>query len=205
MADDHPIVRAGLKQFVSETIDMMVSDEAINGEEVIDKALKSHYDVVLLDLNMPGKNGLDIIKHLKSHKPEVKILVLSIYPEEQYAIRVLKAGALGYLPKESAPQELISAIRKVASGNRYITSSLAEKLAFDFGPRKKELLHQTLSDREFQVMCMIANGKKLSDIGKELSISIKTVSSYHSRILKKLNLQNNAELIRYSIDNQLIK
>jgi DNA-binding NarL/FixJ family response regulator len=204
MADDHPIVRAGLRQYVSETPDIIVSDEASNSEEVIDKALKHHYDVVLLDLNMPGGNGLDIIKQLKTNKPNIKILVLTIYPEEQYAVRVLKAGALGYLAKESAPQELISAIRKVASGGRYISSSLAEKLAFEVGTKKRELLYQTLSDREFQVMCMIVNGKRLSDIGKELSISIKTVSSYRSRILMKLNLKNNVELIRYGIDNQLV-
>jgi DNA-binding NarL/FixJ family response regulator len=203
VADDHAIVRAGLKQYVSDTTDIIVADEAGNGEEALNKALKNDYDVILLDITLPGRNGLDILKQLKSQKPEVKILILTIHPEDQYAMRTLRAGASGYLTKESAPQELISAIRKVAAGGKYISSSLAEKLAFDFRGNQVKPLHQVLSDREYQIMCMIAAGKRLSDIAKELDLSVKTVSSYRSRLLRKLNLKNNTELVRYTLDNQL--
>jgi DNA-binding NarL/FixJ family response regulator len=153
---------------------------------------------------MPGLNGLDIIKQLSVRKPGGKILVLTIHPEEQYATRALKAGASGYLTKESAPQELIAAIRKVASGGKYVSPSLAEKLAFSFcnGPKPS---YQTLSDREYQIMCLIARGMRLNNIAKDLFLSVKTVSSYRSRILRKLNLTNNAELFRYVIDNQLVQ
>lgn len=205
IADDHAIVRAGLKQWVSDTKDIIVKDEASNGEEAFKKALQNDYDVIVLDITMPGRNGLDIIKEVKNQKPKVKILVLTIHPEEQYAMRVLKAGASGYLTKESAPQELISAIRKVASGGRYISSSLAEKLVFEIGAKKEnDNIYQSLSDREYQVMCMTAAGAKLNNIAEEFSISVKTVSSYRSRILRKLNLANTAELIRFAIDNQLV-
>ena len=205
IADDHAIVRAGLKQCVNDTKDIIVKDEANDGEEALKKALQNDYDVILLDITMPGRNGLDIIKEVKNQKPKVKILVLTIHPEEQYAMRVLKAGASGYLTKESAPQELISAIRKVASGGRYISSSLADKLVFEIGAKKEnDNNYQSLSDREYQVMCMTAAGAKLNNIAEELSISVKTVSSYRSRILRKLNLANTAELIRFAIDNQLV-
>jgi len=205
IADDHAIVRAGLKQCVNDTKDIIVKDEANDGEEALKKALQNDYDVILLDITMPGRNGLDIIKEVKNQKPKVKILVLTIHPEEQYAMRVLKAGASGYLTKESAPQELISAIRKVASGGRYISSSLADKLVFEIGAKKEnDNNYQSLSDREYQVMCMTAAGAKLNNIAEELSIDVKTVSSYRSRILRKLNLANTAELIRFAIDNQLV-
>jgi two-component system invasion response regulator UvrY len=205
IADDHAVVRAGLKQCVSDTKGIIVKDEACNGDEAFEKALKNDYDVILLDITMPGRNVLDIIKEIKALKPQVKILILTIHPEEQYAMRGFQAGALGYLTKESAPQELISAIRKVASGGRYISLSLAEKLVFKIGAKKEDHnIHQTLSNREYQVMCMTVSGAKLNDIAEELSINIKTVSSYRSRILQKLNLTNTIELIRYAIDNQLV-
>jgi two-component system invasion response regulator UvrY len=205
IADDHPIVRAGLKQYVSDTVDMIVADEASNGEEALQKALKKDYDVMLLDITLPERNGLDILKQLKKQKPALKVLVLTIHPEEQYAMRVLKSGASGYLTKESAPQELISAIRKVASGGRYLSPSFAEKLACDFLANQGKPLYETLSDREYQIMCMIAGGKKLNDIAKELILSVKTVSSYRSRLLHKLNIKSNMELVRYAIDNGLIE
>jgi two-component system, NarL family, invasion response regulator UvrY len=203
VADDHAVVRAGLKQYVSDTTDMVVADEAASGEEALNKVLKGNFDVVLLDITMPGINGLDVLKQVKSQKPEVKVLILTIYPEEQYAMRALKAGASGYLTKESAPQELILAIRKVASGGKYISSSFAERLAFDLTGNVVKPLHQTLSDREYQIMCMIAMGKRLNEIAKDLSLSVKTVSSYRSRLLKKLNLKSNTDIVRYTLDNQL--
>ena len=204
VADDHAIVRAGLKQYVSDSKDMTVLGEACNGEETLNKALKNEYDVVVLDITMPDINGLDILKQLKTQKPQLKILVLTMHPEEQYAMRVFKAGASGYLTKESAPQELISAIRKVASGGKYVSPSLAEKLASYFEENLGKPLYQKLSDREYQVMCMIASGKRLRDIAKELTLSVKTVSSYRSRILQKLNIKSNAELIRYAVDNKMV-
>jgi DNA-binding NarL/FixJ family response regulator len=204
IADDHAIVRAGLKQCINDTKDIIVKDEASNGDEAFNKIIQNDYDVILLDLSMPGRNGLDIIKEVKNQKPKVKILVLTIHPEEQYAMRVLKAGASGYLTKESAPQELISAIRKVALSGRYISPSLAEKLVFEIEDKKEKSIYRTLSDREYQVLCMTATGAKLDNIAAELSISVKTVSSYRSRVLRKLNLHSTAELIRYAIDNQLV-
>lgn len=204
VADDHAVVRAGLKQYVSDTRDIVIAGEASNGEEALNKALENDYDVVLLDITMPGRNGLDVLKQLKNQKPGLNILVLTMHPEEQYAMRILRAGASGYLTKESAPQELISAIRKVASGGRYVSSSLAEKLAFELGANLKKPLFQTLSDREYEIMCMIARGKRLNDIAKELSISVKTVSSYRSRILQKLDLKSNTELALYTIENKLV-
>jgi two-component system, NarL family, invasion response regulator UvrY len=204
VADDHAIVRAGLKQFVSDTNDITVVDEATNGDEALSKALNNDYDVVLLDITMPGKSGLDVLKQLKSQKPEVKVLVLTIHPEDEYAMRVLKAGASGYLTKESAPQELILAIRKVASGSRYVSSAFAEQLLFNFGTHTEKALYQSLSDREYQIMGLIVSGKRLNDIANELNLSIKTVSSYRSRILQKLQLKSNAELVRYAMDNRLL-
>jgi two-component system, NarL family, invasion response regulator UvrY len=204
VADDHAVVRAGLKQFVSDTTDIIVSGEASDGKEALKKSLEEDYDIVLLDITMPGMNGLDVLKQLKSQKPGLKVLVLTIHPEEQYAMRVLKAGASGYLTKESAPQELISAIRKVASGGRYISSALAEKLVFELGADLERPLYQTLSDREYQVMFMITTGKRLNDIARELSISVKTVSSHRSRILQKLHLNSNAELALYAVNNKLV-
>lgn len=204
IADDHEVVRRGLKQILAETSDMAVTDEASNGEEVLDKVNSKAFDVVLLDISMPGKSGLDVLKQLRSIRPQLPVLVLSIYPEEQYAVRVLKAGASGYLTKESAPEELISAIRKVSSGRKYITPSLAEKLAHQLDFTSERPLHEILSDREYQVMVMIASGKALKEIAESLSLSVKTVSTYRSRILEKMGMKNNAELVRYAIQNNLL-
>jgi len=204
VADDHAVVRNGLKQIVGDTPDMVVAAEASNGQEALNKALKDDYDVVLLDITMPDRSGLDILKEIKSQKPELPVLILSMHPEEQYAVRALKAGAAGYLTKESAPEELIKAMRRVSGGGKYVTSSLAEKLASILKTGAEKPLHQALSDREYQVLCMIASGKRVRQIADELLLSTKTISTYRSRVLRKMNMNNNIELTRYAIQNQLV-
>jgi len=204
IADDHAIVRQGLKQIVTETADMIVAGEASNGQELLNKIQENDYDVVVLDITMPGRDGIDVLKQLRSERPELPILMLSIHPEEQYALRALKAGASGYLTKESAPDELVVAIRKVSRGGKYISSSLAEKLAFELEVGHEQAPHETLSDREYHVMCLIASGKTVMEIAQELSLSEKTISTYRSRILEKMKMKNNAELTYYAIKNQLV-
>lgn len=203
IADDHFIVREGLKQIVSEVSDMVVLDEARDGQEALKKALTKDFEIVILDISMPIKSGLDVLKELKEKKPSTNVLVLSVHPEEHYAVRVLKAGAAGYLTKESAPDELVMAIRKISQGRKYITMSLAEKLAGEIKKPADAPLHSVLSEREFRVLCMIAAGRSIKEISEELFLSIKTVSTYRSRILKKMGFRNNSELIRYSIENGL--
>jgi two-component system, NarL family, invasion response regulator UvrY len=204
IADDHAIVREGLKQIVADTSDMIVTAEASDGHEVLALLSKNNYDVVVLDMAMPGLTGLDILKQIKRETPKLPVLILSVHPEEQYAVRALKAGASGYLTKERAPDELITAIRKVSMGGKYITSSLAEKLAFELEVDTKKPPHKTLSDREFQVMCMIAKGRTIKNIAEELFLSPKTVSTYRSRILEKMKMKSNEELTHYAINNHLI-
>jgi DNA-binding NarL/FixJ family response regulator len=204
IADDHAVVREGLKQIVADTSDMIVTDEASDGHEVLTLLSENNYDVVVLDIGMPGPSGLDILKQIRRESLNLPVLILSVYPEEQYAVRALKAGASGYLTKESAPDELITAIRKVSMGGKYITSSLAEKLAFELELDAEKPPHESLSDREFQVMCMIAKGKAIKDIAEELYLSPKTVSTYRSRILEKMKMKSNGELIHYAINNHLI-
>jgi len=186
VADDHTIVREGLKQILAETSDIVVSGEAANAQEILNKILKNDYDIVLLDISMPGRSGLDVLTTLKSIKPQLPVLILSMHPEEQYAVRALKGGASGYLTKESASAELITAIRKVSMGRKYVSSALAEKLAFDLENNNEKPLHETLSNREFQVMCMIASGKVIKEIAEELSLSVKTVSVCRQNILDTL-------------------
>jgi two-component system invasion response regulator UvrY len=205
IADDHAIVRQGLKQIVTETRDMTVAGEASNGQELLSKIKEGEYDVVVLDITMPVIDGMDVLRQLRSERPRLPVLMLSIHPEEQYALRALRAGASGYLTKESAPDELVVAIRKVSSGGKYISTSLAEKLAFELDVGREQALHEALSDREYQVLCMIASGKTVTDIAQELSLSEKTISTYRSRILEKMNMKNNAELTYYAIKNQLIE
>jgi len=204
ITDDHAIVRKGLKEIVSDTDDIIVTDEASNGHEALSKISKNNYDVVVLDIAMPGPNGIDILKEIKREKPELPVLMLSIYPEEQYAVRAFKAGASGYLTKKSAPEELILGIRKVHSGGRYVSATLAEKLVFYLEGKVKKVPHEILSDREYQVMIMLAIGKKLKDIAKALFLSEKTISTYRSRILEKMKKENNAELTRYAVKHSLI-
>ena len=204
IADDHSIVRAGLKQIIAEISDMTVVDEAGNGSEVLDKIRMNDYSVVVLDIAMPGKSGLEALKEIKSERPGLPVLMLSMYPEDQYAIRVFRSGAAGYLTKESAPAELVTAIRTVAGGKKYISPSVAERLVFNLDSEGEKELHELLSDREFQVLRMIASGKAVSDIADELSLSVKTISTYRSRILEKMKLKNSAELTTYAIQNHLI-
>ncbi|HDZ28167.1 hypothetical protein LCGC14_0688630 [marine sediment metagenome] len=205
IADDHPVVRKGLKEIIEDIPDMVVSGEASNGQEALEKARKGDFDIAVLDISMPGISGLDILKQLKDEKPELSVLVLSMYPEEQYAVRVLRAGASGYLTKESAPEELIAAIRKASKGGKYISSSLAEKLAFDLETGAGRPLHETLSDREYQVMRMIASGKTGKEIGVELFLSAKTISTYRSRILEKMKMKSSAELTHYALKHGLVE
>ncbi|MFC1908168.1 response regulator [Chloroflexota bacterium] len=204
IADDHAIVREGLKQIIADTTDIVVAGEASNGQEVLNKVSENGYDLLLLDITMPDKNGVDILKEVKKKRPGLHILILSIHPEEQYAVRVLKAGASGYLTKESAPDELVTAIRKVALGGKYISPSLAEKLASDLETDSEKPLYQILSDREYQVMCMIASGKTVKEIAKELLLGTKTINTYRSRIMQKTKMRNNMELTRYVVENQLL-
>ncbi len=204
IADDHPVVRKGLREIIEETSDMKVVDEASNGQEVLAKVFKKDFDVVLLDISMPGRSGLDILKELKSQLPNLTVLVLSIYPEEQYAVQVLKAGASGYLTKKSAPEELVTALHKVSAGGKYVSPSLAEKLASALETGIEKPLHETLSAREYEVMRKIALGKTVTEIARELFLSPKTISTYRTRILEKMRLKNNAELIRYAIKNRLV-
>lgn len=204
IADDHAIVRAGLKQVLADTPDMTVTDEAGATEEAIRKALDGDFDVVVLDISMPGRGGLEVLQQIKSQKPKLPVLVLSMHPEEQYALRVLKAGAAGYLTKESVTEELIDAIRKVSNGMKYVSPELAQEIAFALDSDTERPLEETLSDREFQVMCMIASGKTPREIAEELSLSVKTVSTYRSRILEKMRMKSNAELTNYAIKNNLV-
>jgi len=205
IADDHTIVREGLKQILAETSDLVVTDEATNGPEVINKAAKHDFDVVLLDISMPGRNGLEVLKQLRSDHPHLPVLILSMYSEEQYAMRALRAGAAGYLTKDSAPDELIQAIRKISSGKKYLSPTLAENLAVYLEHGQDKVPHDKLSDREYQVMCMIASGKAVKEIGAELNLSVKTISTYRARILEKMGMKTNSALTHYVIQNKLIE
>lgn len=205
IADDHAVVREGLKQIIADVPGMVVAGEASTAQEALQKALRENYDLILLDITMPGASGLDILKDLTSQKPGIKILVLSMHPEERYALRVLKAGAMGYVTKDRAPTELIEAIQTVLPGRRYVSPSLAEKLAADMVFPEERPAHTLLSNREYSVMLMIASGKTMTEIAQDLALSIKTVSSYRRRILIKMKLKNNAELVRYVIENHLLE
>jgi DNA-binding NarL/FixJ family response regulator len=205
IADDHPIVRQGLRQILTGTPDMEVTGEAVNGLDALEQVRAGGWDVLVLDMTMPGRGGFDILKELKYEQPHLPVLVLSMHAEDQYAVRVLKAGASGYLTKENAPEELVKAIRKVVNGGKYISPSLAETLAFGLDAETGQPRHETLSDREFQVMRLMASGKSLAEIARMLSLSTKTVSTYRTRLLEKLDFKTNAELIRYALENGLIE
>lgn len=204
IADDHAVVREGLKRIIADTSDMVVVEEASQGQDILEKIRKQSLDVVVLDITLPGVGGIEILKMVKREQINVPILILSMHPEEQYAVRVLKAGAAGYLTKESAPEQLVKAIRKVHNQGKYITPSLAEKLAFDLETDREKPPHEMLSDREYQVMRMIAKGQSLKQIAEKLRLSVKTISTYRSRILEKMNLKNNAEIIHYAMQKSLI-
>jgi two-component system, NarL family, invasion response regulator UvrY len=204
IADDHVLIREGLRKILKEAPDMSVISEAQNAREVFERLKENSPDVVVLDISLPGKSGLEILKDLKQEKPDIPVLILSMHPEDRFAVRALKAGAAGYVTKESAAQDLIKAIRKVVQGRKYVSAALAEKLAFDLEASTGKALHELLSDREYQVMCMIAAGKTVKEISAELFLSISTVNTYRARILEKMNMKTDAELIRYAIENQLI-
>ena len=202
IADDHPIVRQGLRQILAETGDIEVKAEASAGQEALDIIRRHPLDAVVLDLSMPGTNGLDTLKQIKEERPRLPVLVLSIHPEDQYAVRALRAGASGYLTKSSAPEALVTAIRKLAEGGRFITPSLGEKLVESLlNPLDEKPLHETLSDREFEVFRLIAKGKTVGEAAQILFLSPKTVSTYRHRILEKTGLKTSAELMRYAVDH----
>ena len=204
VVDDHAVVREGLKRIVSESGGMTVSGEASDGHEAIRVIKNQPCDVVLLDITMPNKSGLDVLKELHAASPRLPVLVLSMHPEDQYAVRVLRAGASGYVTKDSAPAKLVQAIRKVVRGGKYVSPSLAEKLVYDLGTDTAKPVHEILSDREYQVLCMIASGKTVTEVAQELALSVKTISTYRVRLLEKLNMKNNAELTRYAIKEGLV-
>ena len=204
IADDHAIVREGLKQILAEQRDIAVTGEAETGLEAIKLFRKSRCNVLLLDISLPDRNGIDVLKQLKDDKPDLAVLMLSMHREDQYAIRALKAGAAGYLTKQSAPRELVNAIRQVADGQRYVSPQLAQALAAQVGDGFERPVHDTLSDREYQTLTMIASGKTVSEIAQALSLSVKTISEYRARLLAKMKLKTSAELTHYAIRNNLV-
>ena len=204
IVDDHPIFREGLKKIISESHDIVISDEVSTGMELLDRVKKNSYDIIILDISLPDMSGLEILGNLQNEKKRPPVLIISMHPEEQYAVRALKTGASGYLTKGSIPDELLTAIRRVAAGRKYISSALAEKLAADLNNSGEEPAHEKLSDREYQVMVMLASGKSTGEIARQLLLSLPTISTYRSRILQKINLKNNAELIHYAIKNNLV-
>jgi len=203
IADDHAILRRGLKEILDETPGIIVAGEAVTGMEVLTLLRKNHFDVLLLDITLPGTSGLEVLKEIRSEGMKIAVLVLSIHPEEQYALRALRAGASGYLTKEAAPELLVSAIRKVAEGGRYVSPTLAERMTFLLETGGPKAPHERLSNREFEVLRQIGTGMTVSGIADTLSVSVKTVSTYRTRILEKMQMKNNAELIRYVIENHL--
>jgi DNA-binding NarL/FixJ family response regulator len=205
IADDHAIVREGLKQILADTRDIVVAGEAENGVDAVKLFRKSGCHVMLLDISLPDKSGIEVLKQIKKEKPDLAVLMLSMHREDQYAIRSLKAGAAGYLTKQSAPKELVTAIRQVAGGLKYVSPALAQELANHIGEDHEAPPHETLSDREYQTLTMIASGKTVGAIAKELSLSVKTVSEYRARLLAKMKLKNSAELTHYAIKNGLIE
>jgi DNA-binding NarL/FixJ family response regulator len=205
IADDHAIVREGLKQILADSKDIIVTGDAENGVEAIKLVRKAECDVLLLDISLPDRSGIEVLKQIKKEAPKLAVLMLSMHREDQYAVRSLKAGASGYMNKQSAPNELVDAIRQVASGKKYVSQALAQELASQVGADREVPLHETLSDREYQTFIMIASGKTVGDIAHELSLSVKTISMYRSRLLQKMKLRNNAELTHYAIRSELVE
>ena len=206
VVDDHALIRRGMRQILDDTSDIRVTGEAEDGMQAIYMVQKNNYDVVLLDISMPDKHGIDVLKQIKLNRPQLPVLILSMHPEDQYAMRSLKAGAAGYINKQSAPVQLVTAIRLVASGRKFISGVVAEQLANDLAqPGKQEVSHQILSNREYQTLCLIASGKSLSEMAEIMSLSAKTVSVYRSRMLEKMDFHNNADAIRYALNNHLVE
>ncbi len=205
IADDHPVVREGLKRIIAEYPDMQVIGEAGDGDEALAKSMATNVDVLLLDLSMPGPGFLQTMDRLRTERPGLSVLVLSVHPEDDYAVRALRAGAAGYLTKNRSPKELADAIRRVDQGGKYVSPTLAERLVLELERDAERPLHETLSNREYQVFSGLASGKAIKEIGSELALSPKTVSTYRTRILEKMRFQNNAELVRYAVENALVR
>ncbi|PYI87974.1 MAG: DNA-binding response regulator [Verrucomicrobia bacterium] len=209
ITDDHALIRRGLKQILLEGSERvgfgrLVVEEAENAEEALQK-IKENWDVIVMDITMPGRSGLDVLKDIKLARPQLPVLILSMHSEDQFAVRMLKAGAAGYITKESAPQELVNAIKKVLSGGKYVSPSLAERLAYDLSHDTDKAPNETLSDREFQVMSLIASGKTVSQIAEKLGLSVKTISTYRTRVLEKMGMKTNAALTHFAIKNRLVE
>jgi len=205
IVDDHPVVRQGIRQMLAETTDIVVGDEAVNGSEALERARGQEWNVILLDLSMPGSDGLELVKQLRSERPRTAILVLSMHPEDQFALRAIRAGASGYLTKNSAPTELVTAIRRVGGGAHYLSPWLAERLAREITGEPTKSVHEQLSDREYQIMLKIASGKTVKEIAAELSLSPKTVGTYRFRLTRKMQLTTDAELTGYVFRNRLLE
>lgn len=204
LADDHAIVRAGLKEILAETGDITVAGEAASGQDVLARIRGDEYDVAVLDMSMPGRSGIELIRQVKDEKPKLRILVLTMHSEHQYAVRALKAGASGYLTKETAPDQLVAAIRRIAAGGAFVSPETAEQLALDVNRAPGGPPHTLLSDREYQVFELIVNGKSVSDIGRQLALSVKTISTHKTRILHKMGATSEAELVRYALEHKLL-
>jgi DNA-binding NarL/FixJ family response regulator len=204
LADDHAIVRTGLREILESTGDIEVAAEASNGHEALSAVRHGEFDIAVLDLSMPGRSGIELIRLIKEEKPTLRLLILSMHSEEQYAVRALKAGASGYLTKESAADELVAAVRRIASGHAHISQETAERLAHDAGRRRSDSPHRSLSNREYEVFRMIVAGKSITEIGGELNLSVKTISTHKARILEKMGVASQAELVRYAVENKLV-
>ena len=204
VADDHAIVRQGLKQIVAQEADLLVGGEAQNAEQVLRLVRKQEWDVIVMDISMPGNNGLELLKQLKHERPRLPVLILSMHPEDQFGVRALKAGADGYLTKESAPEELVGAIRKVSHGGKYVSPALSDQVLMDIAPHRDKPVQERLSDREYQIMQLLASGKTVSQIAKELCLSVKTISTYRARILVKMNVKTTVEHTHYAIQHRLV-
>ncbi len=204
IADDHPIFRAGLKEVLAKSAEVELIGEADNGQKALELARKQHWDVVLLDITMPGKDGIETLRELRREQPKLPILILSAHPEDQLALRLIKSGAAGYLTKDKAPEVLLAAIRKVLTGGQYLSESLTDRAIFEIRSKTKGSFHEPLSEREHQVLLGIAAGKTLQQIAKELFLSVTTVSTYRARLCEKMNMKTNSELIRYAMQNKLV-
>jgi len=205
IADDHAVVRQGLKHILAEAFKRAFFGEAATSQQTLERVWKEPWDIVILDLTMPGRNGLEVLKEIKQAHPTLPVLILSMHPEDQFAVRLLKAGAAGYMTKESAPEALVGAVRKAIAGGRYVSAALAEKLASLLVNDVQVAPHERLSDREFLILRLIASGKSVSIIARELSLSVKTISTYRARLLEKMDLSNNAELVHYAFQNNLVE
>jgi len=205
VVDDHALIRKGLKMLLEDNPDFQINGEAETGLQAVSMMREQHFDMVLLDMSLPDRHGMDVLKQIKAENPDVKIIVLSMYPEDQYGVRALKAGAVGYINKQSAPEQLVNAIQQVISGKKFISAALAEQLLSNLIGDSQELLHQSLSNREYQTLCLMASGKSLTEISEIMMLSPKTVSVYRARMLEKMGFKNNAEAVHYAIAHNLVE